>query len=94
MVIEFDVTKMKKRGGKLSPNNCYSNPLYYNLCIGTAMGFYFSFMNSTWSYDNQYMIFIKPRSRDGSASSRYTDCIKDWVTIFFTTLKILSDLTI
>ena len=94
MVIEFDVTKMKKRGEKLSPKHCYSNLIYFTLCICTAMGVYFSLFNSTWSDENQYMLFIKPISRDGSSSSHYTYCIQNWVKTFVTTLTILFDLTI
>ena len=82
MVIQFDITKMKKKGEKLSPKNCYAKTLGYTICILTAMGVYFSLSNSTWSNDNKYMLLIKPRQRVGSASSSYTDFIKNWLTIF------------
>ena len=83
MVIEFDVIKTKKRGGKLQPKYCYYNPLDYTLCICTTMGVYFSLLNSTWYDENQYMLFINLISRDDSASTLYTDCINNWVTTFF-----------
>ena len=82
MVIEFYVTKMNNRGDKLPPKYFYSNPLDYILCIFTEIGVYFSLLNSTWSYENQYTMFIKPRPIDVSASSHYTDGIKNWVTKF------------
>ena len=82
MVIEFDVTKMKKIGDKLYQKHYCANPLDYNICIITAMCVYFSLLRSTWSGENQYLLFIKPIARDGSASSRYTDCITNWVTKF------------
>ena len=44
------------------------------------MGVYFSLLNSIWSDDNQFMMFIKKMSRDGSSSSRYTGFIKNWLT--------------
>ena len=47
MVIEFDSTKMKKRGDKLHPKHSYTKPPYYDLCIFTAMGVYFGLLNST-----------------------------------------------
>ena len=82
IMIEFDVTKMKKRGEKNPLKHCYYNRLDYTICIFTAMGVYFSLLNSTWSDNNQYILFIKPRARDGYDSSRYIDCIKNWVTNF------------
>ena len=47
IVIDFDVTKMKKGGEKLYPKHWYANPLDYTLCIFTSMGVYFSLLNST-----------------------------------------------
>ena len=46
------------------------------------MGVYFILLNSMWSDDNKYILFIKPRARDGPAESRYTDHINNWVTTF------------
>ena len=74
---------MKMTGDKLPPKHCYSNPLDYNLCIFTSMDVCFIILKPTWSNENQYMMFIKPRSIYGFAPSRYTGCIKNWVTTYF-----------
>ena len=82
MSIELNVKIMKKRGKKLSPKHFYANPIDYTIFICAEMGDYFSLLNSAWSNKNQYMMLIKPRSIVGSVSSRYTDCIKNWVITF------------
>ena len=73
---------MKKRGEKNPLKHCYYNRLDYTICIFTALGVYFSLLNSTCYDENKSILFIKPRSRDDSASISYTDCINNWVTTF------------
>ena len=54
-IIEFDETKMYRKGEKTTPKNTCANPKDFKICIFTAFGCYFSLADEEWSNTEKSM---------------------------------------
>ena len=86
-IIEFDSTKMDKKGEKTTPKNIYANPFDHHVCVFTALGCYFCLNDEQWSTSSKKYIFIHKAAKAGSASSRYCHKIRDLVSVLSDKLK-------
>jgi len=77
IVIQFDRTKMDKEGKKTTPKHTYANPNQFEICLFTALGFYFMELNATWCIQREYL-FINVGASAGSAAANYCAFIMKW----------------
>ena len=77
IVVKFDRIKMDKEGKWTTPKHTYANPNQFEICLFTALGFYFMELNSTWCINREYL-FINIGASVGSAAANYCSFIMKW----------------
>lgn len=75
VVISYDKNKKDQHGKKVSPKNCYANPLKPHISFFLAMGCYLAINQDRYDRDKD-KIFVKA-GKDGSASDTYQKGLKE-----------------
>ncbi|KAL3765640.1 hypothetical protein ACHAW5_000323 [Stephanodiscus triporus] len=69
IVIQYDSNKMDKKGERVTPKNCYGNPVRPNICILLALGCYMSINQNLFGRKSDKI--FQGEGKGGSASSTF-----------------------